>query len=71
MNGAEVGTESGAAVEPEPAEPEEDCAEDDVRDVVGLVGEALGSVAAALGEVEGDGEGSGSRGDVDTGGGLG
>lgn len=54
-----------AAVEPEPAEPEEDCAEDDVGGVVGLVREALCSVAGALSEVDGNSQCGGSGGNVD------
>jgi len=60
-----VGTESGSTVESEPAEPKEDCAENDIGSVVGLVGESLGSVSPSLAEVECDGEGSGTGRDVD------
>lgn len=64
-DGSEVGGEGGSSVEPEPSEPEEDCAEDDVGRVVRLERESLGSVAASLAEVAGDGERGSSRRDVD------
>ena len=48
LDGAEVRGEGGAAVEPEPPEPEEDRAEDDIGRVVGLVRETLGTVPATL-----------------------
>ena len=49
---AEVRSERRAAVEPEPAEPEEDRAEHDVGRVVGLVRQALSAISAALAEVD-------------------
>jgi len=65
LDGTKVGGESGSTVEAEPAEPEEDCAEDDKGSVVGLVSETLGAVAASLAEVHGDGEGGSTGRDVD------
>ena len=62
-----VGTESGSTVETEPTEPKEDCAENDIGSVVGLVGESLGSVSPSLAEVECDSEGSSTGRDVDGG----
>lgn len=64
LDGAQVRGERRAAVEAEPAEPEEDGAEHDVGGVVGLVREALGAVAAAAPEVDADGERGGAGGDV-------
>lgn len=66
LNGAQVGGESAAAVESEPSEPEHDRAENDVGGVVWLVRETLGAVAAALAEVERDGESGSSRRNVHT-----
>ena len=57
--------EGGAAVEAKPAKPEEDGAQDNVGSVVRLVREALGAVAPALAEVDGDGERGGPGRDVD------
>jgi hypothetical protein len=65
LGGTEVGRECRAAVEPEPAKPEEDCPKDDVGGVVGLVGEALGAIPGPLSEVDGDGKGGGSGRDMD------
>ena len=62
---AEVRCEGRAAVEAEPAEPEEDRAQHDIGRVVGLVRQALCAIPAALAEVDGDGECGGSGGDVD------
>lgn len=67
VDGAEVGRTGRAAVESKPAKPEEDGAEDDVRDRVGLVGEPLGAVPPPLAEVESDGKRGRSRRDVDRG----
>lgn len=61
----EVSREGGTTVEAEPADPEEDCAEDNVGDVVGTVVELVGAVAATLSEHEGVGEGSGAGRDMD------
>lgn len=67
LDGAEVGGKSGSTVETKPAEPEEDGAKDDKGSVVGLVCETLGAVASSFTEVDGDGEGSGTRGNVNGG----
>lgn len=65
-DGADVHGEGGAAVEAEPADPEEDGADDDVGDVVRPPGHAgVVAVAGALAEHEGVGEGGGAGGDVD------
>lgn len=64
LGGAQAGGEGAAAVEAEPAEPEEDGAQDDVADVVGLVRQALGAVSAALSDEDRDGERGGAGGDV-------
>ena len=63
--GSHVCAESGSPVETEPTEPKEDCAENDIGGVVGLVGESLGSVSPSLAEVECDSEGSGTGRNVD------
>lgn len=60
LGSAQVRGKGRPAVETEPAEPEEDCAKDDVGGIVGLVREALGSIAGALSEVDGDRECGGS-----------
>lgn len=57
---SEVGAESRTTVETEPTKPKEDCAEDDIGGVVGLVGESFSSVSPSLAEVECDSEGSGT-----------
>ena len=62
---AEVRRKGGAAVEPEPAKPEEDRAEHDVGRIVGLVGEAFSAVAPTLAEVDGNGKRRGTGRDVD------
>lgn len=67
-DGTHVGGERRAAVEAEPADPEEDRAEHDVGDVVGSVGEAVGvRVAGALAEHDGVCESCGAGRDVDGG----
>jgi hypothetical protein len=65
-DGTEVDTEGRATVEAEPANPQEDGADDDVGDVVGSPGHTgvLG-VASALAEHDGVGKGSGAGGDMD------
>lgn len=65
-DGAQVGGERTAAVEAEPANPEEDGAKDDVGDVVRTVGQAAGVVVAgALAEHQRVGQGGSARRDVD------
>ena len=64
LGGTEVGAERGSAIEAEPSEPEEDRAENDVGRVVGLVRKALGTVATALAEVDGNRERGGTGADV-------
>lgn len=67
-DGTQVGGEGRAAVEAEPADPEEDGAEDDVRDVVGAERQAVQlRVASALAQHERVGESSSARRDVDGG----
>lgn len=56
----QVGAESRSTVETEPTKPEEDSADDNVRRVVWLVGEAFSSIAASLAEVDRDSESSSS-----------
>lgn len=64
-DGAEVGGEGAATVKAEPADPEENGSEDDMGDVVGAVGEAVGLVVAiALSEHQSVGEGSSTGADV-------
>lgn len=65
-DGTNVHAQSGTTVEAEPANPEEDGADDDVCDAVGAVGQAIVLVVAgALAEHDAVGEGAGARGDVD------
>lgn len=65
-DGTQVSGEGTAAVEAEPADPEEHGTQDDVGDVMGPVGEAVDVVVAgALAEHQGVGQGGGARGDVD------
>ena len=64
-DGTEVGGEGAAAVEAEPADPEEHSPQNDVGDVVGAVGQAVDLVVAvALAEHEGVGKGGGAGADV-------
>lgn len=56
LRGTQIRGKGRAAVESEPTEPEEDRAEDDVGCVVWFVGEALGTISAALAEVDRDGQ---------------
>lgn len=65
LDGSEVGRESRSTVESKPTEPEEDCTEDNVRGVVGLVGESLGTVTSSLTEVCGNGQVGSSGRDMD------
>ena len=65
LHSTQVRRECGAAVESEPAEPEEHRAKHDVGRVVGLVREALSAVSTALTEVDGDCKRGGSGRDVD------
>lgn len=66
VDGLEVHGEGRAAVEAEPADPQEDGPEDDVGDVVWAVGQAVVLViAGALAEHQAVGQGAGSGGDVD------
>lgn len=46
--GSEIAAKTAAAVESEPTEPQEDCSENDVSDIVGTIVELLGSVAATF-----------------------
>lgn len=65
-DGADVHAQGGTTVEAEPADPEEDGADDDVCDAVGAVGQAVVLVVAgALAEHDAVGEGAGAGGDVD------
>ena len=64
---AEVSRESRASIETEPSNPEEDCANDDMRDVVRAVVELVGSVTATLAQHQGVGQGSRSGSNVDGG----
>ena len=64
-DGTEVNTQGRATVKAEPANPQEDGADDDVGDVVGPPGHTgMLGVAGALAEHDGVGEGSGAGGDV-------
>lgn len=64
-DGAHVGGERRAAVEAEPADPQEDGAEDDVGDVVRAVRQAGGlGVAGSLADHDGEGERGGTGRDV-------
>ena len=62
---ADIRRQSAATVETEPTEPEEDRPEHNIGGVVGLVGEFFGPITAALAEVDGNGKGGGTRGNVD------
>lgn len=65
-DGTQVGPEGTAAVEAEPAEPQEHCAENDVRDVVRSVWQpVVFAVPRASSKHQGVGERRGARGDVD------
>lgn len=65
-DGADVGSESGAAVESEPANPQEHRAEDDVSNVVRTVWESRSrAVSRALAEHDRVREGSSTRRDMD------
>lgn len=65
-DGAEIRGQGGTTVEAEPSDPEEDGAEDDVGDVMRSVRETGGlGVAGALAEHDGEGEGGGTRRDMD------
>lgn len=65
-DGADVHAQGGTTVEAEPADPEEDGADDDVCDAVGAVREAVVLVVSgALAEHDAVGEGASTRGDVD------
>lgn len=67
-DGADVSSERRATVEAEPAHPQEDRAEDDVRYVMGTVWQACGgAVSGALPEHHGVGESSSAGGDVNRG----
>lgn len=67
-DGTEIRGQGGATVEAEPSDPEEDGAEDDVGDVVRSVRETGGfGIAGTLAEHDGEGEGGGTRRDVDGG----
>lgn len=67
-DGTHVGRQGAAAVEAEPADPEEDGAQDDVGDVVGAVRQPVDLVVAGtLAEHERVGEGSSARADVNRG----
>lgn len=60
--GAQVTSEGAATVEAEPADPEEDCSQYDVGDIVRAVGEAVDlGVTCALAQHQGVGEGGGAR----------
>lgn len=48
LNSAEVGRQSRASIEAEPAEPKEDRAKDNVGGVMWLIRQTLSSVATAL-----------------------
>lgn len=64
-DGTKVGGQGAAAVEAEPADPEEHSPQNDVGDVVGAVGQAIDLVVAvALAEHERVGEGGGAGADV-------
>ncbi|KAI3476989.1 hypothetical protein L1887_61419 [Cichorium endivia] len=64
LHGTQVGAERRAAVEAEPAEPEEDGAEDAVADVVRAVRQLLRAVTLALAQEDRDGERSRAGRDV-------
>jgi hypothetical protein len=64
---SQVGGQGRAAVEAEPAKPQENGSEDDVGRVMGFVRETLGAITAALTEIYGNGEGSSTRDDMDRG----
>lgn len=61
---AQVGSEGGAGVEAEPADPEEDGARHDVGRIVRTVVELVCPVASALSKHHGIGQGSAARGDM-------
>lgn len=64
-NGTEVGSESRASIESEPADPEEHSADDNVSYIVRAVVKLVGAVAATLTQHQRVSEGSRSRGNVD------
>lgn len=65
-DGTQIGAERTAAIEAKPSDPEEDCAEDDVGDVVRAVWQPVVLVvSSAPPEHQGVCKGSGARGDVD------